>query len=577
MQNLPADERLNEITALIDESGYASVKQLSELFDVSEVTIRRDLQRLKDESRLRRTFGGGVSLRAKPSNSQASRSATAPSTLAGSLLDRADVLVAASLDPQSDRALMDRAAKKNIPVIGESLGTPGMKTVVAVDNYRAAFALGRWAGQYAEEYFDGRANVLDLSYSLSNTQERSQGFIAGVREVIRAADLVLSVNAQSRPQIACQLTKDALNVHPDINLVFAINDSTARGAIQACVELGAAPGSLLVMTFGLEGDTLKDALRSPLGHCRAGLAMFPEVVGPVCVEAAIGVWNGGPMDKRLVTPHVVLTGDTLEEFYARRDGHWEIRQDAVSSKLRVPVNIDPRTTKHGANLPKRIALVVPFGEHEWYKNLAACMRAHAESLGIELEIVDAARTLQHEIILRQRAIARTASGLVEDGDVILIDGGDITTLLAEELAERDNITVITNSVPVFQILQDRPQITLISTGGSLRRPSQTLIGPTTETALREMRADKLFLAATGISIGFGLSHTNFAEVAAKQAMLRAAREVILLADNTKFGQESVMQMAPATVLSRLITDNALPASTRLEFSKLGVQVIIAQT
>lgn len=574
---MPTDERLDQIAALIDERGYASVRQLSELFAVSDVTIRRDLQRLHKENRLRRTFGGGVSLRANPADSEAARSASAPSPLEGSLLDRADVLVAASLDPQSDRALMDRAAKKNIPVIGESLGTPGMKTIVAVDNYHAAFALGRWAGHYAEDHFDGRANVLDLSYSLSNTQERSQGFIAGVREVIPGADLVLSVNAQSRPQIACQLTKDALNVHPHINLVFAINDSTARGAIQACAEIGADPDSLLILTFGLEGDTLKDALRRPSCHCRAGLAMFPEVAGPVCVEAAIAAWKGSPMDKRLVTPHVILTGETLDKFYACRDGHWEIRQDAVSSELTVPIHLDPRTTEHGANLPKRIALVVPFGEHEWYKNLATCMRAHAESLGIELEMVDAARTLQGEIILRQQAIARTAAGLVEDGDVILIDGGDITTLLAEELAERDNITVITNSVPVFQVLKDRPPITLISTGGSLRRASQTLIGPTTEAALRGMRADKLFLAATGISIGFGLSHTNLAEVAAKQAMLRAAREVILLADNTKFGQESVMQIAPATVLSKLITDNALPASTRLEFSKLGVQVIIAQT
>lgn len=570
-------ERLDEIAALVDERGYASVRQLSEMFNVSDVTIRRDLQRLDQDNRLRRKFGGGVSLGPSSANGQASRPVSAPSVVEGSLLDRVDVLIAASLDPQSDRALMDRAAKKTIPVIGESLGTAGMKTVVAVDNYRAALELGRWAGQYAVDHFGGRADVLDLSYSLGNTEERSRGFVDGVREVIPSADLVLSVNAQSRPQIACQLTKDALNVHPNINTIFAINDSTAQGAIQACAEVDADPDSLLVVTFGLEGDTLKDLLKKPFALCRAGLAMFPEVVGPVCVEAAIAAWNGKPMDKRLVTPHAILTGETLEKFYARCEQHWEIRQDAVSSELSVPLDIGDCGALRGANLPKRIALVVPFGEHEWYKSLTGCMRAHAESLGIELEVVDAARTLQHEIVLRQQAIARAAAGLVKEGDVILIDGGDITTCLAEELASRNNITVITNSVPVLQALRDCPAITLISTGGSLRRSSQTLIGPTTETALRELRADKLFLAATGISLGFGLSHTNLAEVAAKQAMLRAAREVILLADNTKFGQESVMQIAPATALSKLVTDNALPASTRLEFSKLGVQVIIAQT
>jgi DeoR/GlpR family transcriptional regulator of sugar metabolism len=65
----------------------------------------------------------------------------------------------------------------------------------------------------------------------------------------------------------------------------------------------------------------------------------------------------------------------------------------------------------------------------------------------------------------------------------------------------------------------------------LRHSSEALVGPTAEAALRELRADKLFLAVTGITLNFGLSHTNVGKVAAKQAMIRAAREVILLADH----------------------------------------------
>jgi DeoR/GlpR family transcriptional regulator of sugar metabolism len=149
--------------------------------------------------------------------------------------------------------------------------------------------------------------------------------------------------------------------------------------------------------------------------------------------------------------------------------------------------------------------------------------------------------------------------------------------LAEVLTQKENITVITNSITVFEVLRDCPKITLISTGGLLRHASETFIGPTAEAVLRELRADKLFLAVTGISIDFGLSHTNLAEVSLKQAMIRAAREVILLADHTKFGQESVIQVASANVINKLITDNALPASIRLELSKLGIEVILAAT
>ena len=157
----------------------------------------------------------------------------------------------------------------------------------------------------------------------------------------------------------------------------------------------------------------------------------------------------------------------------------------------------------------------------------------------------------------------------------MIDGGPIANYLAEMLLNKEQITVITNSVPVFDILTNNPDITLISTGGAYRHSSQMLVGPPAEGALRELRADKLFLMVTGISLNFGLSHTNISEVTLKQSMIRSAREVILLADHSYFGQESIIQVAPLTVVNKLITDDALPASLRLELTKLGLQIILA--
>lgn len=573
---MAGDERLEQIVSLVDAKGYVSVKELSVTLNVSEVTIRRDLQRLHEENRLRRTFGGGVSLRTPaPADDQLPAAVSLPE---GSLVDRVDVLIASSLDAQSDRALVDQADRVQVPIIAESTGASGMDTVVAVDSYHAALALGNWAGYYVREHFDGQANVLDLTYRLSNTEARSQGFIAGIRQVVPTAQVVLSINALSRYETAYQMTLDALHVHPNINVIFAINDSMAGGAIRACQELKIDPDAVIVLPFGLEGDTLKNAMiAGPAGYCRAGLAMFPEIVGPVCIEAAIDAHNHKRLPKQLVTPHAVLTPETLTDYYTLGSAGWQIRWDTVNCNLAIPLDIHPNVSRHGVALPKRIGFVVPFSEHEWYKNLALVMQAYADALGVEFETVDAAQNLRDDVTLRQRAIARLAAEQVQPGDVLLIDGSEITTYLAEELLKKENITVITNSLDVFKVLRTQPAITLLSTGGSLRRASDTLIGPTAEAALRELRADKLFLAVTGISLGFGLSHTNVAEVAMKQAMLRTAREVILLADHTKFGQESVMQIAPVTVVHKLITDNALPASTRLELGKLGIQVLISKT
>jgi DeoR/GlpR family transcriptional regulator of sugar metabolism len=573
-----AAKRWEQIVSLVEDWGFISVRELSKLCDVSEMTIRRDLQQLDQAQRLRRTHGGAFSLRPvlSPGSSNAQRAQPPAPQPEGFLADRVDVLIATSFDPRSDRVLLDRIENRNIPVIAESLGMGGVKALVAVDNYQAAAALGRWAGQYAGRHFAGRAHVLDLTYHLSNTQARSRGFMAGLKEVLPAAETILSINAQSGHQTAYQLTMDALSVYPVINMVFAINDATAWGAIQACRDSGVSPDSLLVLTFGLEGDTLKNALMAG-EYCKAGLAMFPEIVGPVCIEAAIHAYHDEPMAKHLVTPHAVLTPETLTQFYTKSETGWQINWDTVYTELEIPLSIDKKLPSTADTLPRRIGFVVPYGEHEWYRNLVTCMQAYAECLEIELEVVDADQDLKDEVALRKRGIAQTAAEQVQPGDVLLIDGGQITLFLAEELARKENITVITNSIPVFDVLRDSPNITLISTGGLLRHPSETLIGPTAEAALRELRADKLFLAVTGVSLEFGLSHTNPAEVAMKQTMMRVAREVILLADHTKFGQESVVQVAPVNVVNKLITDNALPASIRLDLSKLGIEVILART
>lgn len=569
------DNRLNEMVSLVEQRGFLSVRELSQTFEVSEVTIRRNLQRLHDEQRLLRTYGGATALttRTTPtSEPEESGIEAAPASLDTFLMEQIDVLVAISLSPRSDMILLERAEKHGVAIVAESLAMEGAKTLVAVDNYEAARALGCWAGAYAQKYFQGRAQILDLTYHLSNTQKRSQGFAAGVQETLPGAKITLSLNTQADWQSAYQLTSDAIQVHPEINIIFCINDIVASGAIQACRDLDIAPEKMVVLTFGLEGNTLKDELLRQ-EYLKAGLAMFPEIVGPACIEAAVDAYNGVEMPAQLITPHAVLTSETLANAYEKQNGDWQLNLDQGPAALAIPNGRGRSTT---GKLPRRIGFLVPFSEHEWYKNLAVAMQTHAQSLGIDLAIADAAENLKDELLLRKLGIAQEAAKLIKPGDVILIDDGQVTTKLAETLVGKSGITVITNSIAVFDALRNESEISLILTGGLLRPESQILIGPTAEAAFREFRADKLFLAVTGVSLDFGLSHTNLAEVTVKQAMIHAAREVILLADHTKFEQESVVHIAPIKAVNKLITDNALPASIRLDITKLGIEIILTR-
>ncbi len=568
---MKTNSRHEQIVSLIDEHSFLTVSDLSGLCNVSEMTIRRDLEQLDAQKRLQRTYGGAISLR----NESLAVDAAQDQPAEVLLVDQVDVLIATSVNPYLDSLLIERATKKGIPIIAESIEMPNQLTIVTVDNYQAGFDLGCWVGTYLQQQGVVKANLLDLTFHQPNTQKRSRGFADGLNKTKLSYETVLSINAQSRYITAYQLAKDALTVYPQINLIFAINDITAWGAIHACRDLNIDPANMTVVTFGFEGDTLKNELMQPNSYCKAGLAMFPEIVSLTCIEAAIAAFNKTPQPENYTTPHIVLSAETLPSYYKKTATGWELFWDAVRHQIKIPIQIEREKPQPATNLPKQIGLIVPFLEHEWYKNLTFLLKDYAEQYGISLQVIDADQNVRDEIEIRRQQIARKAAALVEPGEVVLVDGGPISIYLAEELKLKKELTVITNSVIVFDTLNRTPGITLISTGGTVRYQTQMLVGPTAEGALRGLRADKLFLTASGITLDFGLSHHTISEVTIKQAMIRSAREVIVLADHTAFGAEVGIQIAPVKAAHKLITDDALPPSTRLDLSKAGIQIILA--
>jgi len=569
-------ERLQKTVSYIEARRFASVKELSLHFQVSEMTIRRDLDKLTDEGRIIRTFGGGAPISSTPKRISSESQPIRDDDETSSLFSEADVLITTLFDTKFDPIIFGSDGQPKYPIVAESVPHKISLTCVGVDNYKAGFELGKWAGKYSLKHFAGKANVLDLTYHLSNTEARSRGFLDGIAETLPALGPITSLNPQSRLDMSYQLTRDALEVNNDINIIFAINDTNAWGAIQACIDLQIDPEDLIVISFGLEGDTIKNALNDDL-YCKVSLAMFPEIVGQSCIDAAILAYRCDDLPDKIVTPFAFVTKDTLTDFYTLTEMGWELQWDNVHKQLELPAIREKIQSQPGLPVPDCIGILIPFPEHEWYQNLIASMKTYASESNINIEVLDAEQNLKDELEFRKREIARRAAQEIKSGDTVLIDGGIATQYLADFINQKTDITVITNSTHVFVSLENIPEINLISTGGVLRRNTRSLVGPTAESLLRDMRVDKLFLTVSGVSFNFGLSHTNVSEVTIKQAMIKSAREVILLADHTKFEQESFIQIAPIDVVDILITDNGLPASSRLQLNRAGIDVIITQT
>ena len=336
---MPVNARQERILDELERNGFASVINLSDLLQVSEVTVRRDLEQLEAAGRLRRTHGGALSVKAATRRRTVDTRALAerqPSALA----DRVDVLVTTPVDPAFDRALLDRAAQRNVPVIAESVAMPGAVTMVAPDNAAAGFALGQWAGQYAREHLDGRAYLLDLTFDLPNTRERSDGFLAGLRNVLPDAQQVLSINAGSTQTPAYQITRDVLAVHPEINIIFAINDATAAGAARACRDHGIAVGRP-------RADHVRPRRQHPT-QLPLDVRLLPGGARHVPRDRGADLrrsrdsrarWPASAASSRHADGDV-LTAESLSEFYERSGNGWDCNWQAVEAKLKLPLPLN---------------------------------------------------------------------------------------------------------------------------------------------------------------------------------------------------------------------------------------------
>ena len=158
----------------------------------------------------------------------------------------------------------------------------------------------------------------------------------------------------------------------------------------------------------------------------------------------------------------------------------------------------------------------------------------------------------------KRRIGKAAAAHVHDGETIIISSGTTTVEMVPHLADRTGLTVITNALNIVFALAPYPTITVIVLGGVLRHSELTILGSLGEDALENLRADKLFMGSSAIHADYGLSAENFAEARSDQTLMDSAREIIVLADHTKFGRVATVRVTPLTRIRRMITGTDIP-------------------
>jgi DeoR/GlpR family transcriptional regulator of sugar metabolism len=173
------------------------------------------------------------------------------------------------------------------------------------------------------------------------------------------------------------------------------------------------------------------------------------------------------------------------------------------------------------------------------------------------------------------AIARLAAQMIVPGDSIIVGPGTTTQALARLLGEIPELTVVTNSLLVTQALMSSTRVEVVMTGGTLRRSIHALVGPAAEESVRALRASKAFISGNGISPDRGLSTPSPLVAATDRAFAAAAQQVIVLADYTKIGVDTMCQTVPTSRIHTVITDGRADPAMVAAIRQAGVEVRVA--
>lgn len=183
----------------------------------------------------------------------------------------------------------------------------------------------------------------------------------------------------------------------------------------------------------------------------------------------------------------------------------------------------------------------------------------------------------------KQRIATAAMALIPHAPTasILLDSGTTTAALADKLSTwapvnaGDELLVITNSLPTAASLSTNKHLLLDIVGGRVRGLTSAVVGARATEQLGALRPDIAFIGANGIHADFGLSTPDPVEAATKTAMVRAARQVVVLADASKLGAETLVRFATLEEIDTLITTSEPSPELGAALAAAGVDVVIA--
>lgn len=175
---------------------------------------------------------------------------------------------------------------------------------------------------------------------------------------------------------------------------------------------------------------------------------------------------------------------------------------------------------------------------------------------------------------RKKAVAEVAANLIQDGDTLLLGGGSTVYELAQLLVRRP-LQIVTNSLPVANLFASSSETDLVLLGGYVYPRTGVALGPYANNMLTQLNVRRTISSTGGITEK-GFYNSNLLLVETERAMMQAADEVIVIADSTKFGHQSLAHTCELSAVDRLIVDDGLDAKWQKPLRDANVELLLAK-
>jgi DeoR/GlpR family transcriptional regulator of sugar metabolism len=187
-----------------------------------------------------------------------------------------------------------------------------------------------------------------------------------------------------------------------------------------------------------------------------------------------------------------------------------------------------------------------------------------------MELLFNARALENAPA--KRIIGMYAAETLAPDRTLFIGIGSTAEQFAMFLPARENLTVVTGSLPVASLLGTRKGRVVVF-GGSVLTDELACVGPVAAATVRRYHADLAVIGAAGLSARHGITELNDEAAEIQRLIIEHSDRLVVVADGSKLGETAMASVAPANRIATLITDDAAPAQELVELEALGVEIV----